>query len=156
MIKTWRITYLHNATKQNKFQLTKTMWSKIFNHIEFIKTLYTKDILDNMNNLPCNSTTSPFTDPNHGHAVTGVTRILRNNKLRKITMQRSQIQATSFFSICVFLHKHSRITGQQGKAEGIYLTPLYHFRPLHRHLYISRTITAEDSPLHIASSRNGL
>ena len=24
--------------------------------------------------------------------------------------------------------------GQQGKGEGIYLTPLYHFYPLHRHL----------------------
>ena len=132
------------------------MRSKIFNHKEFIETLYTKDILDNMNNLPCNSTKSLFTDPNHGHAVTGVICILQNNKLRKITMQRSHIQATSFFYIWVFLHEHARITGQQGKAEGIYLTPLYHCRPLHRHLYISRTITTEGSPLHIASSRNGL
>ena len=58
-----------------------------------------------------------------------------------------------FFSIWVFFHEHSRFTGQQGKGEGIYLTPLYHFHPLHRHLDISRAITAESSPLRIAGSR---
>ena len=58
-----------------------------------------------------------------------------------------------FFSIWIFFHEHSRFTGQQGKGEGIYLTPLYHFHPLHRHLDISRAITAESSPLHIAGSR---
>ena len=58
-----------------------------------------------------------------------------------------------FFSIWVLFHEHSRFTGQQGKGEGIYLTPLYHFHPLHRHLDISRAITAESSPLHIAGSR---
>ena len=58
-----------------------------------------------------------------------------------------------FFSIWVFFHDHSRITGLQGKGEGISLTPHYHFHPLHRHLDISRAITAESSPLHIASSR---
>ena len=42
-----------------------------------------------------------------------------------------------FFSIRVFFHKHSRITGQQGKWEGISLTPHYHFYPLHRHWDIS-------------------
>ena len=44
-------------------------------------------------------------------------------------------------------------TFTQGKAEGISLTPLYHFHPLHRHLEIDRAITAEGSPLHTASSR---
>ena len=58
-----------------------------------------------------------------------------------------------FFSIGVFFHEHSRSTGQQGKGEGIYLTALYHFHPLHRHLDISRAITAESSPLRIAGSR---
>ena len=43
-----------------------------------------------------------------------------------------------FFSIWVFFHEHSQFTGQQGKGEGIYLTPLYHFHLLHRHLDISR------------------
>ena len=62
-------------------------------------------------------------------------------------------QSFFFFSIWVFFHKHSRFTGKQGKGEGIYLTPLYHFHPLHRHLDISRAITAESSPLHIADSR---
>ena len=66
------------------YTLTKTIQSKIFNHKEFIKTLDTEDSLDNMNNLSCNCTTSPFTDPNHGHVVTGEIRIFRNNKLRKL------------------------------------------------------------------------
>ena len=57
-----------------------------------------------------------------------------------------------FFPIWVFFHEHSRFTGQQGKGEGIYLTPLYHFHPLHRHLDISQVITAKSSPLHIAGS----
>ena len=32
------------------------------------------------------------------------------------------------------------------------LTPLYHFQSLHRHLDISRAITTDSSPLHVASS----
>ena len=56
-----------------------------------------------------------------------------------------------FFSIWVFFYEHS---GLQSKGEGISLTPHYHFHPLHRHLDISRAITAESSPLHIASSRS--
>ena len=62
---------------------------------------------------------------------------------------------SSFFSVRVFFHEHSRFTGQQEKGESISLTPLYHFHPLHRHLDISRAITAENSPLHIASSQTG-
>ena len=37
-----------------------------------------------MNNLSCNCTTSPFTDTNHGHIVSGDIRIVQNNKLRKL------------------------------------------------------------------------
>ena len=33
------------------------------------------------------------------------------------------------------------------------LTALYHFHLLHRHIDISQAITAESSPMHIASSR---
>ena len=44
-----------------------------------------------------------------------------------------------FFSFWVFFHEHSRITGLQGKGEGISLTPHYHFHPFHRHLDISQT-----------------
>ena len=51
------------------------------------------------------------------------------------------------------LSRNSRFTGQQGKGEAIFLSPLHLFHPLHRHLGISRVITAESSPLHIASSR---
>ena len=65
-----------------------------------------------------------------------------------------QITKVTFFSIWVFFHEYSPFTGQQGKGEGIYLTLLYHFHLLHRHLDISRAISAESSPLHIASSRD--
>ena len=58
----------------------------------------------------------------------------------------------SFFSIGVFFHDHSRTTGLQGKGEGIYVTPHYHFHPLQKHLDISQAITAESSSLHIGSS----
>ena len=58
-----------------------------------------------------------------------------------------------FFPIWVFFHEHSRITGRQEKGEGISLTPHYHFPLLHGRLDISRAITAESSPLHIANSR---
>ena len=52
-----------------------------------------------------------------------------------------------------FLLRTCTFTGQQGKGEATSLTPLYHFHPLHRHLDISQPITAESSPLHIASGR---
>ena len=54
-----------------------------------------------------------------------------------------------FFFYLGFFHEHSRFTGQQEKGQGIYLIPLYHFHRLH----ISRAITAESSPLHLASSQ---
>ena len=37
-----------------------------------------------------------------------------------------------FFSIRIFFHEHSIFTRQQGKGQGISLTPLYHFHSLHR------------------------
>ena len=75
-----------NKTEQisTVYTLTKTIRSKIFNHKEFIKTLDTKDILDDMSNLPGNCTTSPFTDLNHGHVVTGDISTVQNNKLTKL------------------------------------------------------------------------
>ena len=41
----------------------------------------------------------------------------------------------------------------KGKGEDISVTPLHYFHSLHRHLDISRAIIAEDSTLHVASSR---
>ena len=52
-----------------------------------------------------------------------------------------------FFFLSGFFHEHSRFTGHQGKGKADSLNPLYHFYPLHRHLDISRTITAESSAL---------
>ena len=65
----------------------------------------------------------------------------------------NKVPSQIFFSIWVFFHNHSRITGLLGKGEGISLTPHDHFHPFHRHLGISRAITAESSPLHISSRR---
>ena len=67
--------------------------------------------------------------------------------------RRSSFPRFFFFSIWVFFHDHSRIRGLQGKGEGIFLSPHYHFHSLHRHLDISQAIAAGGSPLHIASSR---
>ena len=39
---------------------------------------------DNMNNLPCNCTTSPFTNPNYVYIVTGDIYIVQDNKLKKL------------------------------------------------------------------------
>ena len=60
-------------------------------------------------------------------------------------------QYDTLFSIWGFSHENSRTTETQGKGEGISLTPHYHFHPFH----IYWAITAESSPLHIASSRTG-
>ena len=62
------------------------------------------------------------------------------------------------FSSFLFLSRLSftSIHDSQNNREGggaISLTPPYHFHPLHRHLDISRAITAESSPLPKASSR---
>ena len=92
-------------------------------------------------------------------------RKIENHQLTKMVFQMVSIHVSRdkavllltftayFFSISVFFHEYSRLTGQQGKGEGIYLTPLYHFHSLHRHLGISWAITAESSPVYVASSR---
>ena len=54
----------------------------------------------------------------------------------------------TIYSIWVFFHKHSRLTGQQGKGESI------SFPPASQKLDITRVITAESSPLHITSGQN--
>ena len=85
----------------------------------------------------------------------GITHILYNRKMKYNEKKINPLSAnlTIYFSIWVFFHNHSRITGLQGKGEGISLTPHYHFHPLHKHLDNSRAITAESSPLHIGSRR---
>ena len=75
-------------------------------------------------------------------------RVLISNVLHILPLKSKY-----FRSVWVFFHKHSRITGLQGKGEGISLSPHYHFHPLHRHLVIRRAIAAESLPLAIASSR---
>ena len=58
-----------------------------------------------------------------------------------------------FFFYLGFLSRIFMIYRTAGEGGANSLSPLYHFLPLHRHLEISRAITAESSPLHIASSR---
>ena len=68
-------------------------------------------------------------------------------------VETSKILKLLFPYLWVFFHEHSRIKGLQEEEEGISLNPHYHFHPLHGRLDISRAVTAESSPLHIASSQ---
>ena len=58
-----------------------------------------------------------------------------------------------FSTIWGFFEEYSLITGEQEKEEAPSLTSVYHFHPFPKRLDISRAITADSSPLHIASSR---
>ena len=58
----------------------------------------------------------------------------------------------TYFSVWVFFHKYSQITGLWGKGEDISLTSHYYFQLLYRHLDISWAISAESSPPCIANS----
>ena len=57
-------------------------------------------------------------------------------------MHFKQRNSLLFFSIWVFFHEHSQITGLQGKEESIPLTTHDHFHPLHRQLDMGQAITA--------------
>ena len=59
----------------------------------------------------------------------------------------------SFFLSGIFYTNIHESQDCRRRGGGISLTPHYHFHPLHKHLDISWAITAESSPLHIASSR---
>ena len=58
-----------------------------------------------------------------------------------------------FFRSGVFFTTIRESQDCRGRGRAFLLTPHYHFHRLHRHLYISRAITAESSPLHIGNSR---
>ena len=58
-----------------------------------------------------------------------------------------------FFLLGIFFTSHSQVTEHQGKVEDNYnSSPL--FPSLHKHLDISRAVTAESSPLCIGSNWN--
>ena len=61
-------------------------------------------------------------------------------------------EATFLFTVWVFFYEPLRFTRQRGKGKAIYLTRFYHPHPIHRHLHTSQAITADGSPLLIASS----
>ena len=60
-----------------------------------------------------------------------------------------------FFPTCFFFFFTNIHHSQNSKGNGdvIFLTPLYHFHPLHRHLDISLAITGGNSLLHRVSGR---
>ena len=123
---------------ENKIPSTSNIASKsdltaVENKIPNISNLATKTVLTAIENK-----------------IPSVSNLLKKTDYR---LKLQKLKINFFFSVWVFFHEHSQFTGQQGKGEGIYLTPLYRFHPLHRHLDISRAITAESSPLHIAGSR---
>ena len=75
-----------------------------------------------------------------------------------VSEQRGSVAFTVnpfFILIVFFVKKFHESQDSMEKGGGISLTPHYHFHRLHRHLDISRAITAESSPLHISSSRTG-
>ena len=65
-----------------------------------------------MNNLPCSCTPSSFTDPNHGHIVTGDLRIVQNNTLRKLLCKGPKYREPVSINIwnCKTEIKHSLTT----------------------------------------------
>ena len=88
-------------------------------------------------------------------------RILEQQSWNKYFWQTFQNSSSFCFSLfllvfCWSFTEHSQTVGQQGK-ERLILTPPNHFHQLQKHLHISRTMTAESSPLHILSdqTRNG-
>ena len=79
----------------------------------------------------------------------------KNNLVQSINKRLIFPHLFFFFFLCLgFLSRTFTNHKTAGEGAGISLTPHYHCHPLHRHLDISRAITAESSPLHIASSRN--
>ena len=68
------------------------------------------------------------------------------------THWKEKFKSIFFLSGFSFMNIHYS-QDSRGRGEGISLTPLYHFHPHHRHLDINQAITAESSPLHIASSQ---
>ena len=95
----------------------------------------------------------PFADVLQSRCSKKLSNIHRKTPALESLFNKVPVFFFFFFSIWVFFHEPSLFTGQQRKGEGISLTPLYHFHPLHRQLDISLAIVAERSPLHIASSR---
>ena len=74
---------------------------------------------------------------------------IRIEELLQIKLKHVQIKVSIFFFYVDFLSGTFTNHRTAGKGEGYFIN----FHPLHRHLDIGRAITAESSPLHIASSR---
>ena len=76
------------------------------------------------------------------------------NNARFSCQSKEKVLSTNAFGRFLFLSGFSftNIIDLQDSREGIYLTFLNHFHLLHRHLNISRAITAESSPLQELTS----
>ena len=62
------------------FTRTPSIGSKIFNYKKVVQDLQANEWCDS--NHTCDCSNSPFTDPNHGHVVTGNLNVVNNHKLR--------------------------------------------------------------------------
>ena len=77
-----------------------------------------------------------------------------NKEKKKEKLIFANFKINDFFFYLGFHSRTFTIPRTAGKGEGIYyLTPLYHFHPLHKHLDNSSATTAESSSLDIARSR---
>ena len=65
--------------------------------------------------------------------ILNITNITYYISVLELILLRIQLFHKFFFSIWVFFHEHSRFTGQKGKGEGTYLTPLYYFNLILKH-----------------------
>ena len=66
------------------YTLDSPISSKIFNFNKFTTNFNVSEFVKDKTVLPCNCSSSSFTDKHHGHIVSGDLRIVQNNKLRKL------------------------------------------------------------------------
>ena len=74
------------------YRLGHTIRNSIMNYKQTIKAIHIQD--DGtlmMDRNPCDCIESPFCDEYHGHIVTGDLRIIKNSKLRKLFIHRSEL-----------------------------------------------------------------
>lgn len=99
---------------------------------------------------PSNSKMYPFIKWNLGFEIENwdwvlfcVLTVSKRNKLADCALSVRNRKNLFFF-----FHEHSWLTGQQWNGEAIFLTTLYHFHLLYRHLEVNQETTPDSSPQH--------
>ena len=67
--------------------------------------------------------------------------------------ENKKVSIVFFFLSGFFFKNVHEPQDSKSRETAFFLTPHYHFHPLHRHLDMSQEVTAESSPLHMGSSR---